>query len=157
MLSWSYFASCLVNHTHLNISQVIPWLLPEHCLNNIVEATLLFILVSAILLSNDDVNRREQCCAANCEQCCPAPHEQCCPAPHEQCCAAPISNSLIIHEENTKEINTETEFGYVMKHLHKIKPTFISIIFSLNTDLLEMLYQTLGRVFHQVIQTPRSC
>ena len=34
-----------------------------------------------------------------------------------------ISNSLIIHEENTKEINAETEFGYVMKHLHKIKPT----------------------------------
>ena len=67
-----------------------------------------------------------------------------------------ISNSLIIHEENTKEINTETEFGYVMKHLHKIKPTFVSI-FSLNTDLFQMLYQTLGRVFHQVIQTPRSC
>ena len=67
-----------------------------------------------------------------------------------------ISNSLIIHEENTKEINIETEFGYVMKHLHKVKPTFISI-FSLNTDLFEMLYQTLGRVFHQVIQTPRSC
>ena len=67
-----------------------------------------------------------------------------------------ISNSLIIHEENTKEINTETEFGYVMKHLHKIKPTFISI-FSLNTDLFEMLYQTLGRVFHQDIQTPLSC
>ena len=53
-----------------------------------------------------------------------------------------ISNSLIIHEGNTKEINTETEFGYVMKHLHKIKPTFISI-FSLNTDLFEMLDQTL--------------
>ena len=67
-----------------------------------------------------------------------------------------ISNSLIIHEENTKEIDTETEFGYVMKHLHKIKPTFISI-FSLNTDLFEMLDQTLGRVFHQDIQTPRSC
>ena len=67
-----------------------------------------------------------------------------------------ISTSLIIHEENTKEINTETEFGYVMKHLHKIKPTFISI-FSFNTDLFEMLYQTLGRVFHQDIQTPRSC
>ena len=67
-----------------------------------------------------------------------------------------ISNSLIIHEENTKEINTETEFGYVMKHLHKINPTFISI-FSLNTDLFEMLDQTLGRVFHQDIQTPRSC
>ena len=66
-----------------------------------------------------------------------------------------ISNSLIIHEGNTKEINTETEFGYVMKHLHKIKPTFISI-FSLNTDLFEMLYQTLGRVFHQVIQTSPS-
>ena len=42
-----------------------------------------------------------------------------------------ISNSLIIHEENTKEIITEMEFGYVMKHLHKIKPTFISI-FPLN-------------------------
>ena len=65
-----------------------------------------------------------------------------------------IASSLIIHEENTKEI--ETEFEYVMKHLHKIKPTFISI-FSLNTDLFEMLYQTLGRVFHQVIQIPRSC
>ena len=49
-----------------------------------------------------------------------------------------ISHSLIIHEENTKEINTETDFGYVMKHLHKIKPTFISI-FSLNTDLFDML------------------
>ena len=67
-----------------------------------------------------------------------------------------ISTSLIIHDQNTKEINTETEFGYVMKHLHKIKPTFISI-FSLNTDLFEMLYQTLGSVFHQDIQTPRSC
>ena len=50
-----------------------------------------------------------------------------------------ISNSLIIHEENTKKINTETEFGYVMKHLHKIKPTFISI-FSLNTDLFDLLH-----------------
>ena len=67
-----------------------------------------------------------------------------------------ISNSLIIHAENTKEINTETEFGYVMKHLHKIKPTLISI-FLLNTNLFEMLHQTLGRVFHQDIQTPRSC
>ena len=55
-----------------------------------------------------------------------------------------------MHEENTKEINTETEFGYVMKHLHKIKPTFISI-FCLNADLSEMLDQTLGRVFHQDI------
>ena len=34
--------------------------------------------------------------------------------------------------------------------------TFISI-FSLNTDLFENLDQTLGRVFHQDIQTPRSC
>ena len=67
-----------------------------------------------------------------------------------------ISNSLIIHEENTKEINTEMKFGYVMKHLHKIKPTLISI-FSLNTDLFEMLDQTLGRVFHLDIQTPLSC
>ena len=38
------------------------------------------------------------------------------------------------------------EFGYVMKHLHKIKATFISI-FSLNTDLFEMLDQTLFLVF----------
>ena len=67
-----------------------------------------------------------------------------------------ISNSLIIHDKNTKEIKTETEFGYVIKHLHKIKATFISI-FSLNTDLFEMLDQTLGRVFHQDIQTPRRC
>ena len=67
-----------------------------------------------------------------------------------------ISDSLIIHKIKTQEINTETEFGYVMKHLHKIKPTFI-LIFPLNTDLFEMLYQTLGRVFHQDIETPRSC
>ena len=33
-----------------------------------------------------------------------------------------------------------------MKHLHKIKPIFISI-FSLNTDLFEMLDQTLFLVF----------
>ena len=55
----------------------------------------------------------------------------------------------------TKEINTETEFGYVMKHLHKIKPTFISI-FSLNTDLFEMLDQTLFLVFdilHEYVET----
>ena len=57
-----------------------------------------------------------------------------------------ISNSLIIHNIKTKEINTETEFGYVMKHLHKIKPIFISI-FPLNTNLFEMLYQTLFLVF----------
>ena len=67
-----------------------------------------------------------------------------------------ISSSLIIHKIKTKEIDTETEFGYVMKHFHKIKPTFISI-FPLNTNLFDMLYQTLGRVFHQDIQTPRSC
>ena len=36
-----------------------------------------------------DVNRREQCCAAPREQCCAAPREQCCAAPREQCCAAP--------------------------------------------------------------------
>ena len=53
-----------------------------------------------------------------------------------------ISDSLIIHKIKTKKINTETKFGYVMKHLHKIKPTFISI-FPLNTNLFEMLYQTL--------------
>ena len=66
-----------------------------------------------------------------------------------------FSNSLIIHQENTKEINTKTEFGYVMKHLHKIKPTFISI-FSLNTDLFEMLDQTLFLVFdllHHILCT----
>ena len=79
-------------------------------------------------------------------------NKQCCSLLFQQCYSALmkqerlISNSFIIHEENTKEIDTEMEFGYVMKHLHKIKPTFISI-FSLNTDLFEMLYQTLGRVF----------
>ena len=62
-----------------------------------------------------------------------------------------ISNSLKIYEEKTKEINTETEFGYVMKHLHKIKPTFVSN-FSLNTDLFEMLDQTLGRVFDLLLE-----
>ena len=41
-------------------------------------------------------------------------------------CIYYISNSLIIHEENTKEINTETEFGYVMKHLHKINLSQLS-------------------------------
>ena len=48
------------------------------------------------------------------------------------------------------------EFGYVMKHLHKIKPTFISI-FSLSTDLFEMLYQTLGRVFDIYVATCIDC
>ena len=59
-----------------------------------------------------------------------------------------LSNLKLINNswENTKEINTEMEFGYVMKHLHKIKPTFTSI-FSLNTDLFEMLDQTLFLVF----------
>ena len=61
-------------------------------------------------------------------------------------CKMTISNSLMIHKIKTKEINTETEFGYVMKHLHKIKSTFISI-FPLNTNLFEMLYQTLFLVF----------
>ena len=36
-----------------------------------------------------------------------------------------------------------------MKHLHKIKPTFISI-FSLNTDLFEMLDQTLEEYFIRI-------
>ena len=48
-----------------------------------------------------------------------------------ECVWTCFSNSLIIHKIKTKEINTEMEFGYVMKHLHKIKPTFISI-FPLN-------------------------
>ena len=38
-----------------------------------------------------------------------------------------------------------------MKHLHKIKPTFTSI-FSLNTDLFEMLDQTLFLVFDLLLQ-----
>ena len=29
-----------------------------------------------------------------------------------------LKHIFLIHEGNTKEINTETEFGYVMKHLH---------------------------------------
>ena len=66
-----------------------------------------------------------------------------------------ISNSLIIHRKHEGNQHRDGVWIYVMKHLHKIKPTFISI-FSLNTDLFEMLYQTVGRVF-QDIQTPRSC
>ena len=54
-------------------------------------------------------------------------------------CKRSISNSLIIHKIKTKEINTETEFGYVMKHLHKIKPNFISI-FPLNTIICLRCY-----------------
>ena len=49
------------------------------------------------------VNRRKQCCAANCEQCfaanceqcCTAPREQCCAASREQCCAAPVNNVVL--------------------------------------------------------------
>ena len=52
--------------------------------------------------------------------------------------------------------NQHRDGVWIWKHLHKIMPTFISI-FSLNTDLFEMLYQTLGSVFHQDIQTPRRC
>ena len=37
------------------------------------------------------VNRREQCCAANCEQCCAAPSEQCC----QQGCSAMITINVV--------------------------------------------------------------
>ena len=46
------------------------------------------------------VNRREQCCAANCEQCCAAPSEQCC----QQGCSAMITMLL----QHCSTINTVT-------------------------------------------------
>ena len=54
-----------------------------------------------------------------------------------------FSKSLIIHDETTNEISTERRrFGYVIKHLSKVNPSFFSFS-SQNTDLFEKLDQTL--------------
>ena len=60
-----------------------------------------------------------------------------------------FSNSLIIHEEKTKEITTVKEVGICDPNYHKIQRTF-ALIFSKNYQCFEKLYQTRGRVFHQI-------
>ena len=58
-----------------------------------------------------------------------------------------FSNSLIIHEEKTKEITTVKEVWICDPNYHKI---FFFLIFSKNYQCFEKLYQTLERVFHQI-------
>ena len=60
-----------------------------------------------------------------------------------------FSNSLIIHEEKTKEITTVKEVWICDPNYHKIRRSF-ALIFSKNYQCFEKLYQTLERVFHQV-------
>ena len=60
-----------------------------------------------------------------------------------------FSNSLIIHEEKTKEITTVKEVWICDPNYHKIRRSF-ALIFSKNYQCLEKLYQTLERVFHQI-------
>ena len=60
-----------------------------------------------------------------------------------------FSNSLIIHEEKTKEITTVKEVWICHPNYHKIRRSF-ALIFFKNYQCFEKLYQTLKRVFHQV-------
>ena len=60
-----------------------------------------------------------------------------------------FSNSLIIHEEKTKEITTVKEVWICDPNYHKIQRSF-ALIFSKNYQCFEKLYQTLERVFHQI-------
>ena len=60
-----------------------------------------------------------------------------------------FSNSLIIHEEKTKEITTVKEVWICDPNYHKIRRSF-ALIFSKNYQCFEKLYQTLERVFHQI-------
>ena len=60
-----------------------------------------------------------------------------------------FSNSLIIHEEKTKEITTVKEVWICDPNYHKIWRSF-ALIFSKNYQCFEKLYQTLERVFHQI-------
>ena len=60
-----------------------------------------------------------------------------------------FSNSLIIHEEKTKEITTVKEVWICDPNYHKIRRRF-ALIFSKNYQCFEKLYQTLERVFHQI-------
>ena len=75
-----------------------------------------------------------------------------------------ISTSLIIHEENTKEINTETEFGYVRKNLHKLTqlPSQFSlkirICFRRNMKHSEECFNTTSPCFYgYVMKHSSSC
>ena len=60
-----------------------------------------------------------------------------------------FSNSLIIHEEKTKEITTVKEVWICDPNYHKVRRSF-ALIFSKNYQCFEKLYQTLERVFHQI-------
>ena len=60
-----------------------------------------------------------------------------------------FSNSLIIHEEKTKEITTVKEVWICDPNYHKMRRSF-ALIFSKNYQCFEKLYQTLERVFHQI-------
>ena len=60
-----------------------------------------------------------------------------------------FSNSLIIHDEKTKEITTVKEVWICDPNYHKIQRSF-ALIFSKNYECFEKLYQTLERVFHQI-------
>ena len=60
-----------------------------------------------------------------------------------------FSNSLIIHEEKTREITTVKEVWICDPNYHKIRRSF-ALIFSKNYQCFEKLYQTLERVFHQI-------
>ena len=67
----------------------------------------------------------------------------------------PTHLKLINNSRGKHKGNQHRDGVWICDETH-IKPTFISI-FSLNTDLFEMLDEALGRVFHQDIETPRSC
>ena len=61
------------------------------------------------------------------------------------CVPGNLFQSLIIHEIKTKEINNETEFGYVRKNLHKL--TQLSSQFSPKICICFSCNMTLRRVF----------
>ena len=60
-----------------------------------------------------------------------------------------FSNSLIIHDEKTKEITTVKEVWICDPNYHKIRRSF-ALIFFKNYECFEKIYQTLERVFHQI-------
>ena len=65
-------------------------------------------------------------------------------------CDFTFSNSLIIHEEKTKEITTVKEEVWICDpKYHRIRRSF-AFFFSKSYQCFEKLYQTLERVFHQI-------
>ena len=62
-----------------------------------------------------------------------------------------FSNSLIIHDENPKEITTVKEVGIPGLNLHRFW-RLSSFVFSVFNEQFEKLYQTLERMFHQVFK-----